>query len=165
MGEDRSREDLTLSRDAFMTRVESVLDPAYRLASVVLLDDRAAEDAVHAATMIAWRRFRRARGEVTNFRTWFLAIVVDRCRRVRLLRPFGSRGRSQRLVRPGGLPDAIRRLPVRTRAALFCFFFLDLPLDEVAHVLRLTPARVRSQVYRGGEKLQPLLEDNGSPAS
>src|SRR5207302_9171293 len=89
MGEDRSgREDLTLSRDAFMTHVEAVLDPAYRLASVLLQEDAAAEDAVHAATMRAWRGYRRARGEVTSFRTWFLAMVVAECRRARWLSPF-----------------------------------------------------------------------------
>ena len=154
MGEDRSkREELTPSRDAFMTHVD-----------VLLADDTAAEEAVHRATMRAWRGYRRVSGEVTNFRTWFLAIVVDQCRRERWLHPFRRRS-SQRLVRPGGLPDAIRRLPAGTRAALFCFFFLDLPLDEVAHVLRVTPARVRARVYRAGEQLQPLLDENGSPAT
>ncbi len=157
MGEDSSRrEDLTLGRDAFLTRVEAVVDPSYRLATVMLLDYAAAEDAVHGATMRAWRQYRRLGGEVTNFRTWFLAIVANHCRRLRWRRPLAPRRRREGLVRSGdGIRDAILRLPVGTRAALFCFYFLDLPLDEVAHVLRQPPARVRTRVYRASDRLQP----------
>jgi DNA-directed RNA polymerase specialized sigma24 family protein len=164
MGEESSRrEDLTLGRDAFLSRVEAVMDPSYRLATVMLLDYAAAEDAVHHATLRAWRLYRRLRGDITSFRTWFLAIVVDECRRVRRWRPFSLRRRREGLDASDGLSEAIRRLPASTRVALFCFFFLDLPLDEVARVLRVSPARVRARVYRAGERLQPALEEQGSP--
>jgi DNA-directed RNA polymerase specialized sigma24 family protein len=166
MGDENSRrEDLTLGRDAFLSRVDAVMDPSYRLATVMLLDYAAAEDAVHRAALRAWRLYRRLRGDVTNFRTWFLALVVDECRRtirrraLLLRRGGGAPGRST------GLSEAIRRLPAGTRAALFCFFFLDLPLDEVARVLRVSPARVRSRVYRAGERLQPALVQNVSEPS
>jgi RNA polymerase sigma-70 factor (ECF subfamily) len=165
MGEESSRrEDLTLGRDAFLSRVEAVMDPSYRLATVMMLDYAAAEDAVHHATLRAWRLYRRLRGDITNFRTWFLAIVVDECRRARRWHPLSLRRRGEGLDGSDGLSEAIRRLPVATRVALFCFFFLDLPLDEVARVLRVSPARVRSRVYRAGERLQPQLEEHGSPS-
>jgi RNA polymerase sigma factor (sigma-70 family) len=156
MGEHSSkREDLTLGRDAFMTRVEAVVDPSYRLATVMLLDYVAAEDAVHGATLRAWRQYRRLRGEVTNFRTWFLAIVANHCRRLRWRRPLAARRRREGLARSGdAIHDAILRLPAGSRAAVFCFYFLDLPLDEVARVLRLSPARVRAQVYGAADRLQ-----------
>jgi RNA polymerase sigma factor (sigma-70 family) len=157
MGEDSSRrEDPRLARDAFMTRVEAIVDPSYRLASVMLLDYAAAEDAVHGATVRAWRQYRRLGGEVTSFRTWFLAIVANQCRRLRWRRPLAPRRRREAVGRTGDrVQDAIVHLPVGTRAALFCFYFLDLPLDEVARVLRQSPGRVRAQVYRASDRLQP----------
>jgi RNA polymerase sigma factor (sigma-70 family) len=164
MGEDNSRrEDLTLGRDAFLSRLDAVMDPSYRLATVMLLDYAAAEDAVHHAALRAWRLYRRLRGDVTNFRTWFLALVVDECRRMGRWRALAPRRRGEALDGSDDLGEAIRRLPVGTRVALFCFFFLDLPLDEVARVLRVSPARVRSRVYRAGERLQPTLEQEQRP--
>jgi RNA polymerase sigma factor (sigma-70 family) len=158
MGDDvaRQQQGLVSDRDAFMVHVEGVLDPAYRLATVILLDYTAAEDAVHIATLRAWTRYRRLRGEVTSFRTWFLAIVVSQCRRVRRRRLLTFRRRS--IQREGDLRDVLGGLPLGSRAALFCYVSLDLPLDEVARVLRSPLGRVRSRVYRASERVQSELQ-------
>jgi DNA-directed RNA polymerase specialized sigma24 family protein len=159
MGDDSARtEDLALGRDAFMSHVEGVLDPAYRLATVILLDFSAAEDAVHDATLRAWRRYVRVGGEVTSFRTWFLSIVVARCRAARRRRLLGRRGRGGGIEPAGGMAEALVGLPLASRTALFCFVSLDLPMDEVARVLGTSLARVRSRVYGAGERLQAKLE-------
>ena len=159
MGDDSARrDDLTMGRDAFMSHVEGVLDPAYRLATVMLLDYAAAEDAVHDATMRAWSRYRRLGGEITSFRTWFLAIVVARCRAARRRRLLAPRGRGAGIEPPEGLGAALVGLRPASRAALFCFVSLDLPMDEVARVLRTSLARVRSRVYRAGERVRDRME-------
>ncbi len=159
MGEERStRDDLKAGRDAFMSRVEGVLEPSYRLATVLLLDHAAAEDAVHDATLRAWNRYRRMAGDVTSFRTWFLSIVVAECRRARWWRRLTLRGRGEGIVPSNGMQDALLRLRPGQRAALFCFFTLDLPIDEAARVLGTSPARVRSRVYRAEARLFPVLE-------
>ncbi len=145
-----------------MSRIEAQLDPAYRLATVILLDHIAAEEAVHGAAMRAWRRYRSQRGAVINYRTWFLSMVVDQCRTVRWLRPLRLRRRTEAVQRAGGIGDAILRLNVGTRAALFCFFYLDLPMDEVAHVLRVPPARVRSRVHRANARLRAYQDAGDS---
>jgi RNA polymerase sigma factor (sigma-70 family) len=155
MGEDSSNtEALVLGRDAFMSHVEGVLDPAYRLATVILLDYVAAEDAVHDATLRAWRQYRRLDGQVTSFRTWFLGIVSDQCRRVRRWRLLTLRRRGQDFGASGGLRDVLGGMPLASRASLFCFVSLDLPMDEVARILRMSPARVRTRIYRASERAQ-----------
>jgi DNA-directed RNA polymerase specialized sigma24 family protein len=136
-----------------------VLDSAYRLATVMLRDSMAAEDAVHRASLGAWRRYRRVRGEVTSFRTWFLAMVARECRRARLTGWLRLPSRRSPVVPSvsgsGNLPDAILRLPFTDRAALFCFFYLDLPMDEVARVLGGSTRAARSRVSRASQRLQP----------
>ena len=155
MGEDSSRrQDLVLGRDAFMASVETVLDPAYRLATVILLDYGAAEDAVADATMRAWRRYQRLGGDVTSFRTWFLAIVAERCRRIRRWRLLTLRRRGDDFSPAGGLRDVLGGMPLASRASLFCFVSLDLPMDEVARILGMSPSRVRTRVYRASEQAQ-----------
>ncbi len=158
MGDDSAqREDLTVSRDAFMRHVEGVLDSSYRLATVMLLDYTAAEDAVHDAAMRAWSRYRRRRRDVTSFRTWFLSIVAGECRRVRRWRLLRLRRRSRDPRQSAGLREVLGALPLASRTALFCHVSLDLPMDEVARVLRMSHERVRTQVYRAGERVQAEL--------
>ena len=154
------REDVIVSRDAFMGRVERLLDPAYRLATVMLLDFAAAEDAVHDATLEGWTRYRRVAGEVDDFRTWFLAIVAARCRRMRWRRllPIGARGdgpEASDLV-----SDVLLHLRKIPRAVLFCHHFLSLPREEIALVLDMSPNQVRDRLYSAEERLQEELDQD-----
>jgi DNA-directed RNA polymerase specialized sigma24 family protein len=158
MGEDKTTatEDTALDREAFMKRVEGHLDPAYRLATVILMDTAAAEDAVHAAAMEAWAGYRRANGEVISFRTWFLGLVAARCVRLRRWRAVTFR-RSE-LGRVGGPRDAVAGLRLAGRAALFCHHSLDLPEDEVARVLHTSPARAHTRIARAADQVRAELE-------
>src|SRR5438045_2639006 len=85
----------TLSRalqgdsDSFSRLIEPLLDPAYRLAAVMLADRSAAEDAVQEAAVKAWRKLRQLRGEESSLRSWFLSIVANECRMARRTRWFG----------------------------------------------------------------------------
>src|SRR4051794_33755079 len=69
--------------DSFTRLIEPLLDPAYRLAAVMLADRTAAEDAVQEAAVKAWRKLRQLRGEATSLRPWFLSIVANECRMMR----------------------------------------------------------------------------------
>src|SRR2546423_6661679 len=66
--------------DSFSVLIEPLLDPAYRLAAVMLNDRPAAEDAVQEASVKAWRKLRQLRGDVGSLRAWFLSIVANECR-------------------------------------------------------------------------------------
>src|SRR5437867_11068378 len=69
--------------NSFASLLEPLLDPAYRLAAVMLADRSAAEDAVQEASIKAWRKLRQLRGEVGSLRSWFLSIVANECRMAR----------------------------------------------------------------------------------
>src|SRR5437763_16740590 len=69
--------------DSFSQLNDPLLDPAYRLAAVMLGDRSAAEDAVQEASIKAWRKLRQLRGEVGSLRSWFLSIVANECRMAR----------------------------------------------------------------------------------
>jgi len=157
MGDDTTTtENPTLQRDDFMTRVESVLDPAYRLATVILLDYAAAEDVVHGATVRAWGRYRTIHGEVTSFRTWFLRIVAEHSRHRAWWRRVALRGSD--IGRVGGPRDIVGDLPLASRATLFCRVSLGLPDDEVARILGTSPIRVRSRIFRARERVTAELD-------
>jgi DNA-directed RNA polymerase specialized sigma24 family protein len=157
-------EDVNMRRDAYLQKVEGVLDPAYRLATMLLGDYAAAEQAVHDTTLRAWGEYRRVGGNVTSFRTWFLSHVVRHCRRGRWWRRL-TRRPGEAVTGATRLEHALLRLPDEHRAALFCHHFLRLPHDEAARVLGIpSAAKVRMLVHRIAERLEPDLEPDDEPA-
>src|SRR5260370_11002746 len=59
-----------------------LVEPGYRLAFAMLGIREDAEDAVQEATISAWRSLHRLQNE-SAARSWFLAIVANRCRSTR----------------------------------------------------------------------------------
>src|SRR3981189_3246172 len=84
--------------EAFAVLIEPMLDRAYRLAAVMLLDRAAGEDAGQEASIKAWRKLGQLRGNLEALRPWFLSIVANECRMVR-------RGRWWSVVKVPDLPS------------------------------------------------------------
>ena len=153
--------------DSFAQLIQPLLDPAYRLAAVMLNDRSAAEDAVQEAAVKAWRKLRQVRGDVDSLRPWFLSIVANECRMTRRRRWWSvvkmadveSPGASGRRS-PEDLADlqqAVARLSPEERLPLVLYFYLDLPLEEVARSLNVSPAGAKSRIYRAARRLRADL--------
>ena len=150
--------------DAFSRLIEPLLDQAYRLAAVMLADRSAAEDAVQEASIKAWRKVRQLRGDVGSLRPWFLSIVANECRMARRTR-WWSVIKLADVASPApdaqeshtDLRAALLRLPPDERLPLILHFYLDLPLEELAKTLRVSPAAAKSRVYRAARRLRADL--------
>jgi RNA polymerase sigma-70 factor, ECF subfamily len=148
---------------AFDALVGPLMVPAFKLAVVLLRDPQEAQDAVQEATIKAWQNLRRLRDE-TAVRQWFLAIVANQCRSVRRERwwsvlrldTISAGGRNVAItdeVRVD-LNREISRLPATDRGVLFLFFYMDLPLREVARILSISPKAAKSRVHRAVTRLR-----------
>lgn len=149
---------------SFSRLIEPLLDSAYRLAAVMLNDRAAAEDAVQEASVKAWRKLRQLRGDTTSLRSWFLSIVANECRMARRTRwwsvikfPDMVRTRSEDPGTYSDLYAALLRLSPGERLPLVLHFYLDLPLDEVARTLGLSPSAAKSRIYRAAKRLRADL--------
>ena len=151
---------------AFDALVAPLLDPAYRLAVVLLRDRAEAEDVVQEAALKAWSRLHQLRGDRSRLRSWFLAVVANECRMarrrpwwavIRLWDVAGGHGRSPEdiAVRDLDLERGIERLPEDDQIALFSYFYLDLPLDEAARVMGVPLGTAKSRIYRAARRLRP----------
>jgi len=147
--------------DAFARLIEPLLDPAYRLAAVMLGDRAAAEDAVQEAAVKAWRKLRQLRGDATSLRSWFLSIVANECRMARRTRWFSVLKfpdlRQPEPEQSEGYTDlrqAVMRLSPDERLPLVLHFYLDLPLDEVARTLGVSQSAAKSRIYRAAKRLR-----------
>ena len=165
---ERGLRDLALAGDdaAFEALIGPLIEPALRLAYSMLGDRWEAEDSVQEAAIRAWGKLHQLRSGAP-VRPWFLAIVVNRCRNVRRTRWFRTI-RIADLFQRADEPDmarldlerAIERLPLKGRQALFIYFYLDLPLDEVATVLGISVSAARGRIYRACHRLRPdLIEE------
>lgn len=169
-GGERSLYDQALAGDevAFEALIGPLVEPALRLAHSMLGDRWEAEDATQEAITRAWRKLGQLRPG-NPLRPWFLAIVINQCRNVRRTRWFstariaevfqGVRAYRNDIERVD-LERALARLPGEDRQALFLHFYLDLPIEEVALALGISPAAAKGRIYRACHRLRPdLLED------
>jgi RNA polymerase sigma-70 factor (ECF subfamily) len=149
---------------SFADLIEPLLVPAYRLAAVMLADRGAAEDAVQEASIKAWRKLKQLRGNAQALRPWFLSIVANECRMTRRTRWWGVVKLAE--MPPlgsddvAGNPDlhrALLRLSPDERLPLILHFYLDLPLDEVARTMRVSPSAAKSRIYRAAKRLRADL--------
>ena len=152
---------------AFAALIQPLLDPAYRLAAVMLADRSTAEDAVQEASIKAWRKLGQLRGDAGSLRSWFLSIVANECRMVRRqrwwnvvklaeIRPTQGAGNAFDAAATD-LKSALLRLSPDERLPLVLHFYLDMPLEEVARTLGVSTAAAKSRIYRTARKLRSDL--------
>jgi RNA polymerase sigma-70 factor, ECF subfamily len=155
---------------AFTSLLRPLLEPAYRLAAGMLQDRQLAEDAVQEAAVNAWRKIYQLR-EGTEMRPWFFGIVANECRTTRRSRWWGvlkidterrsAEAPEDQAVRGIDLRNALKRLPRQQRLVVVLYFYLDLPLEEIATITRASFAAVRGRLYRGIRELRadfPITE-------
>jgi RNA polymerase sigma-70 factor, ECF subfamily len=159
---------------AFEALLAPLVEPACQLAYSILRDWAEAEDAAQEAALKAWRAMARLRAETTSLRPWYLTIVANEARSrrrgrwwsvLRLADPPASAaveaepGPEEQASRRHDLDRAMRRLSETDRLILTLHFYLDMPLEEVAEVLRMSPAAAKSRLYRATRSLRPVLRE------
>ena len=155
------------SERAFEALLAPVIDPGFRLACGMLHDAHAAQDAVQEAALKAWRKLGRLTSE-EKMRPWFFGIVANECRNARRLKwssgvdlglpVVQERSRDDAVAQAEDLRRALQQLKHEDRAVIVLFFYLDLPVEEVAAAVGASPAATRARLYRAIRRLRPDLE-------
>ncbi len=154
-------------REAFSLLVERKWARLVRLARSVL-GDLEAEDAAQEGLIVAWSSLDRL-ADPDRFDAWVSRIVFRRC----LRRARRSRGQLslEVLPEPGHAPDVADRLGVwqvlsrlapRQRAVLHLTVVEGMTDAEIAPLLGITPASVRSHRRRARESAARMLK-GGKP--
>ncbi|MGA9775778.1 MAG: RNA polymerase sigma factor [Candidatus Dormiibacterota bacterium] len=146
--------------------LEPLLHPGYRLALAILRRPEAAQDAVQDACFNALRSLSRFRGGPGGLRPWFLAIVTNACRSQMRRSWWRWSPLSDEVAAEDHAEGAAVRLDLARelgtlrpdqRAVLALFYYLDLPLPEVARVLGVSEPAARSRLYRAVGLLRQRL--------
>jgi RNA polymerase sigma-70 factor (ECF subfamily) len=151
-------------RAGFDALIGPHLEAGYRTALAILRDPDLAHDAVQESAFKAWRKLHQLR-EGKPARPWFLTIVANQCRSERRTHWWSVIRQAEVEPAPSetqtdaiDIDRALAKLPADDRLALFLYFYLDLPLDEVGAVLGLSAAGAKTRIYRAAKKLRPRLE-------
>jgi RNA polymerase sigma-70 factor (ECF subfamily) len=124
-----------------------------------------AEDVVQESAFKAWRKLDTLR-DTSLLRPWFLAIVANQCRSVRRGKWWTSRAEEQTPEKAAESGDiagsidlrrAIAQLEYDQRLVLVLRYYLDLPFEEIAMTLQISPKAARSRVERAVNNLRPML--------
>ncbi len=125
------------------------------------------EDILQEALAAAWRKraqFDPSRGTARN---WLLAITADQRWKARraAARLFTNRSPQQPVPLPSDvdrtarldMERAVGRLPSRQRLAVELHYYLDLPIADVAQVMRCAEGTVKSTLSDARARLRTLL--------
>lgn len=157
---------LTSTDEAVRRLLRARVDDAYRLATFILRDPLAAEDAVQEAALLAWDR-RRTLRDSTTADGWFTRIVVNVCRdelRRRSRRPQlvtleadAGAGPEPAAADPD-LPAALGRLTPEEQGLLALRFGRELTVPEIAAQLRTPEGTVKSRLHSAFQHLRAALD-------
>ena len=153
---------------SFDELIGPIVEPAYRLACAMVHDSALAEDVVQEASLIAWRKLPKL-DDHGRLRTWFLGIVANECRnarrrgwftRVRTGLPEVSSGTSaeEAAIRRADLRRALLGLSHHDRLLVVLYFYLDLPVSEVAAVAGTSAGAARVRLHRAVRRLRPDID-------
>ena len=154
---------VAVSESTFADLLKPLIEPGFRLALAMLHDPTAAEDAVQEASFTAWRKL-GVMADRGKLRPWFLGVVANKCRNARRNKWTARMELSNELVvasseeatlRGEDLRRAIARLGYEDRLAVVLYFYLDMPVDEVATVAGKSVGATRARLHRAIEKLRP----------
>jgi RNA polymerase sigma-70 factor, ECF subfamily len=151
----------------FADLLTPLIEPGFRLALAMLHDPQAAEDAVQEASFTAWRKLARMQDQ-GKLRPWFLGVVANKCRNARRTKWVAgvSLGLPEQLsvvsaeeptLRGTDLRRAISRLRHEDRLVVVLYFYLDMPLEDVAAVAGRSVGATRARLYRSIRRLRPDL--------
>jgi RNA polymerase sigma-70 factor (ECF subfamily) len=162
------RTPIQTADDALRNVLLQALPAARRLATSILRDPVAAEDAVQEAALQAWKQ-RHGLRDLGAAEAWFNRILVNVCRRelnrrgristVTEIDPVGDDGR-ERFSQSDELARAIQRLAADEQIVLGLRYGRDMTVPQIAALIAKPQGTVKSRLYGAHEHLRAILESD-----
>jgi len=158
-------------QEAFARLVDASIDRCYAVATLILRDREAAQDAVQEAFVSAWRDVASLR-DPGAWDAWLYRLTVWACyRHARKRRrrstvelraipdhdPVGDPDLAIEVAERDEIERRLGELPVDQSAVIVVHFFLDLPLTDAARVLDIPVGTAKSRLHRALRSLRTAM--------
>jgi RNA polymerase sigma-70 factor (ECF subfamily) len=143
--------------------ISAIWPGCFRLAATLIGDRSLAQDAAQEACAIVHRKVRGLRN-MQAFDAWLYRIVMREAARVRSRHGTVAESTYERAFESDettalDVSRALASLPSDLRDVTVLFYFDDLKCEEIAGILRVAHATVRTRLSRARERLRALLGD------
>ncbi|MCD8341668.1 MAG: sigma-70 family RNA polymerase sigma factor [Clostridiales bacterium] len=166
-----------MTNDSFLRYAEEYTDMVFRLAFHYLGTKMDAED-VTQNVLIKLYQSEKSFDSQDHVRNWLVRVTVNECKSlfrsgwrhtesldelgeasappVTLYDPFGH-GRAG--PEEGGALAAVMRLPAKYRVVIYLYYYEEYDTGEIAELLHIPAATVRTRLARGRERLKQNLKE------
>ena len=153
------------ARERFAACAQACAPAMFRAARAVLERDADAEDAVGEALLRAWRAWGKLRAPGSE-RAWLVKIAVNcayeqyrKNGRVTPTDDLEALAGAAPEEPAGDLWDAVGRLERDHRIVVTLFYYEDMPVADIARVLKIPQGTVKSRLSRARDRLRELLRE------
>jgi RNA polymerase sigma-70 factor (ECF subfamily) len=163
--------------EAFAALTLACGDRLHAVAHRILRDADLAEDATQQTLVNIWRELPALR-DPTRFDAWSFRILVNACytegRRSRAWMPNlaflptdepGTGDGIATVVDRDQLERGFRRLTIEHRAVIVLYYYLDLPIENIAETLGIPIGTARSRLHHAMRGLRAALEADARPTA
>ena len=149
----------------YMARVRAIERKLYRIAHAILWSDADCADAIQEAVFRGWMK-KDALREEKYFETWLIRILINESRNLLRRRKAAPVALCEEACDAGGaepgadlhLRAALKALPEKFRTPLLLHHLEGYSLREIAQILKLSPALVKSRLYQARSALRKNLK-------
>lgn len=149
----------------FTMRVRALERKLYRIAHAILWNDADCADAIQEAVFKGWMKKTSLR-EANYFETWLIRILINECRNLMRRQkamplPLQEARAAEASPDPGldlHLRAALMELPEKYRVPLLLHHFEGYSMQEIARMLNMPQALVKSRLYQARNALRKILK-------
>lgn len=150
--------------DAFGQLVQENLQKMYRIAISILQNEEDAADAIQETMLKCWQKINQVRNE-DYFETWLIRTLINQCKDILKCR--------KRTVLVDDIPEAaqednytntewkavLRVLHEKYRIVLELYYVEGFSTKEIATMMHITDASVRTRLVRGRKQLEQMFRE------
>ena len=147
-------------KDAFVSLIESYKTSLYRAAKAILKNDEDVADAMQDTVLEAWKSIKSLQ-KPEYFKTWLTRILIYKCytilRRQKTIAPtefvpeLGEETNNDDTI---DIAQAMQKLAENDRLILTLFYMDDLSTKQIAQMLSLSEAAVRTRLSRSRDRFK-----------
>ena len=153
----------------FVDAVENYTEFLLKLSYLYVKDQQVAEDVVQEIFIKLYEKHGE-RLELEHPRAYLVQMTVNKCkdyfrswhyRKVQVRDLFGQTEKHNPVVESPTIIDEVLKLPLKYREVIILYYFDDYAVNQIASVLAIPAATVKTRLQRGRLLLKGILEEGG----